>query len=301
MIESPLPLTRHPQPRDAAARRRDLRARPGWFARLRLIGASVLLLTGASRAAAYKYAPAAPGVSFDQRIGQSVPLDTVFRDETGRTVHLRQFFGAHPVVMIFGYSRCPQLCSIISSGAVTTLRNIRRPASQYSLVWISIDPTDTPLDLASLKRRDLRHYDRPGADRTWHYLAGDVKDVRAVADAVGFHYTHDPRTNLFAHASGLVVLTPHGRISQYFFGVDFPAKGVADALNRAADGDTGQSVFQLLLVCAQGIGLTGRYGKLIWACLQVAVVLTVVVLFGGIGWMVWQERRRRAAVKETVP
>jgi len=257
---------------------------------------ALVAFTSSTRAA---LAPAAPGVNFEQRLGEKLPLDLGFHDETGQPVRLRNYFGNKPVVLLFGYSRCPQLCSVIANGMVETLRNVRSSVSKdYSVVYVSIDPTDTARDLAALKRRDVGRYGRTGAGRGWHCLSGEGPAIQRLTNAAGFHYTFDPRQKLYAHASGFIVATPDGRISRYFLGVDFGTKDVAKALARAAEGKTGDSVFNLLLVCARGLGVTGRYGRIIWATLEVSVTITVIVVFGGIGWMLREERRRKVPSRE---
>ncbi|HVS50831.1 MAG TPA: SCO family protein [Opitutaceae bacterium] len=250
------------------------------------------MLASATHAESTWSAPAAPGVGFDQHIGATLPLDTPLRDETGARVRLGAYFGRKPVVMVFGYARCPQLCTIVASGAVDALRGVEASAGRdYELVYASIDPADTPRDLAALKQRDVGRYGRTGAERGWHCVAGDETAIRGLTAAAGFRYTFDPRSRLYAHASGFLVATPDGRIARYFLGVDFTAKDVAAALERAAAGKTGEPVFNLLLVCARGLGISGRYGALIWSVLTGAVLLTVVVVFGGIAWMLGAERR----------
>jgi protein SCO1/2 len=250
-----------------------------------------LLLLVAARAESTWTAPAAPGVGFNQNIGAALPLATPLRDETGARVRLGDYFGRRPVVLVFGYSRCPQLCSIVASGAVDALRGVEPSVGRdYELVYASIDPTDTSRDLAALKQRDVGRYGRTGSERGWHCVAGDDTAMRALTAAAGFRYTFDPRTRLYAHASGFLVATPDGRIAGYFLGVDFAAKDVARSLERAAAGKTGAPVFNLLLLCAHGLGITGRYGTIIWTTLMVSVLATVAVVFGGILWMLRAER-----------
>lgn len=245
-------------------------------------------------ASAHGGAPVAAGVAIQQHIGDRLPLDVPLRDETGRGVRLGDYFGRRPAILVFGYARCPQLCSVVSNAAVEALRELRSTAGRdFTVLWVSVDPTDSARDLAGLKHRDVGRYGRTGVASGWHYLGGDATALHRLANAAGFYYTYDPRTKLYAHASGFLVLTADGRISQYLLGVDFNAHAVAKALDRAAEGKTGDSVYALLLICARGLGITGRYGRTIWICLEIAVVLTVLIVFGGIGWMFWQERHDR--------
>ncbi|HTL66052.1 MAG TPA: SCO family protein [Lacunisphaera sp.] len=239
------------------------------------------------------------GVDFEQRLGAQLPLDGTYRDDTGRSLPLRSYFGHGPVVLIFGYSRCPQLCSVVAEGTVETLRSLEPTVGrELSVLYVSIDPADTPRDMAAMKRRDAGRYGRSGSEGGWHYLTGSPAAIRRLTDAAGFHFKYDPATRLYAHAAGFLVLTPDGRASRYFPGVDFSAEDLATALERAGKGKTGESVFNLLLVCARGLGVSGRYGRLIWDVLGVAVGLTVVALFGGIAWMLRAERRRSGAASE---
>jgi protein SCO1 len=236
------------------------------------------------------------GIAFEQRIGEQLPLDTPLRDESGRMVLLRDYFGQGPVVLVFGYSRCPQLCSVVANAAVETLRDVRASVGKdYVVVYVSIDPTDSSHELAALKRRDAGRYGRSGSMNGWHYLGGNASAVERLAHHAGFYYSYDDRTKLYAHASGFLIVTPDGRVSRYFLGVDFNPKDVAAAIERAAQGKTGESVYALLLICAHGLGITGKYGRLIWAALEVAVGLTVAVVFGGIAWMLYRERTRTIA------
>lgn len=239
-------------------------------------------------------APPVAGISFEQRIGERLPADVRLRDENDRTVMFGELLDHRPAVLIFGYSRCPQLCSVVSNATVETLRNVTATAgSDFSVVYVSIDPTDAARDFAAMKRRDVGRYGRTGAGAGWHYVGGDTHAIRRLTNVAGFHFTYDDRQKLYGHPSGFLVLTPDGRISRYFLGVDFDAKDVAGALERARDGKTGQSVYNLILVCARGLGVTGKYGRIIWGSLEAAVILTVALLFGSIGWMLWQERKRR--------
>jgi protein SCO1/2 len=238
---------------------------------------------------------AAPGVRYEQRIGEPLPLATRFTDSSGAPCTLGDFFHGQPVILLFGYARCPQLCSVIADGTNATLRRLAPTAGKdFQIVHISIDPTETTADTKSAETLAVRRYGRTGAAAGWHYLTGSADAIRAVTQAAGFHFTYDPRSKLYAHASGFLIATPAGVISRYFFGVDFSANDLAPALRRAADNKTGLSVYELLILCCRGGVITGRYGPLIWDALWVAVLLTVATLFGGIGWMLYQERHLRS-------
>jgi len=241
--------------------------------------------------------PPPPEVNFEQRLGESLPLDTVLTDEVGRARPVGDFFGRAPVVMVFGYFRCPQLCSIVSDATQNALRALQtEPGQGYQFLYVSIDPTDTPAAAREKKNSDVRRFSRPRSEEAWHYLTGSDAAVRRLSGAAGFHYRYDPISRQYAHASGFLVATPKGVISRYFFGIDFPPKDVVAALQRAQAEKTGDSVYQLLLLCIHGGGITGRYGQVIWRILQLAVVSTVIGLAGGIARLLWAERKRERLV-----
>jgi protein SCO1/2 len=251
----------------------------------------LLLLPGLSRGS-----PAPEGVGFEQRNGEMLPLELQLTDGTGTTRPLSAYFGAKPVILIFNYFRCPQMCSLVSSGAIDSLRALRASAGKdFEVVTVSIDPTDTSAMAAGRKSQDVAHYGRTGSAAGWHTLVGTSDTVAALAAAAGFHYRYYAASRQYAHPSGLIVVTPRGVISRYFMGVDFPAGDLAVALRAAAANQTGSSVFSLLFICFQGGAVQGPYGRLIWTALWVSVTLTLAGVFGGIGWMLRQERLARAA------
>jgi protein SCO1/2 len=240
-------------------------------------------------------APVPAGVGFEQRNGEQLPLTVRLTDGKGVTRPLGAYLGAKPVVLIFNYFRCPEMCSLVSSGAIDALRALRVSAGKdYEVVTVSIDPTDTPAMAREREQGDVAHYGRTGAGSGWHTLVGTEDQVTALANAAGFHYRFDPRSRQYAHPSGLVILTPTGAVSRYFMGVDFPAQDLATALKQAAANETGPSVFSLLFVCFQGGASQGQYSRLVWIALWAGVGLTLVAVFGGIGWMLRQERRASA-------
>ena len=242
--------------------------------------------------------PAAPtpdGIGFEQRIGELLPMGVLLTNGEGVTRPLGSWFGTKPVVLIFNYFRCPEMCSLVSSGAIDALRQLRSSAGRdFEVITVSIDPTDTPEMARTHERQDVAHYGRTGAGAGWHVLVGRTDQIAALTAAAGFHFEYDPRSRQYAHPSGLIVVTPRGAVSSYFMGVDFPARQMSAALREAAANRTGKSVFSLLFVCFQGGAEQGQYGRLIWTALWAGVALTVTALFGGIAWMLRTERRSRA-------
>ena len=244
-------------------------------------------------------APASPDeLHYEQKLGNPLPLDEPFTNAEGKVAPLRAAFSHNrPAVLVFGYFNCPQLCSVVASGVTASLREIEPTVGRdFDLIYLSIDPTDTPTEAARRSESESSRYGRSREGQGgWHYLVGTKPAIERVAQAAGFHFAYDEKTRQYAHPSGFVVLTPTGIVSRYFLGVDFAPKDVASAIRRAAEGKVGDSVFDLLLLCFHGDGITGRYGKIIWRVLEASVILTVLALSLGIGWMLREERRRAAA------
>jgi protein SCO1/2 len=238
--------------------------------------------------------PSRSAAEFTQQLGATLPLEVALTDASGQRHRLGDYFHGRPVVLYFGYARCPQLCSVVADGTVAVLRQLRAEVgTDLEVVSLSIDPDESTAENARRKSDAVHRYGRPGdRDRGWHFLTGREPAIRTVTAAAGFRYTFDARSRQYAHPSGFLIATPDGRISAYFLGLDFPGSDVASALARAQAGRVGQPVFQLLLLCFRGDGVTGRYGPLIWRTLTILVLLTVLAVSGGIGWMLREERRR---------
>jgi protein SCO1 len=218
-------------------------------------------------------------VHFDQKLGERIPLDLNFVDEHGEEVVLRDFFGHGPVILILAYYRCPMLCTQVLNGTVRTLRQLNfELGKDYQVVVASIDPTDSPA-LASTKHEEYSvMYNRPGAEKGWHFLTGKQPEIRQLANGVGFHFAYDPASHQFAHASGIIILTEQGIISQYSYGVSFPERALRLGLVRASQGQIGSIVDQVLLYCYHYDPQTGKYGILISRVLKICGVLTVLAL-----------------------
>ncbi|HEX8198962.1 MAG TPA: SCO family protein, partial [Isosphaeraceae bacterium] len=224
-------------------------ARP-WLAVL----AGLLILPGVARAQ-QQPTPEAPGttlqkVGFDQNLDAQVPLDLPFRDEQGRPVRLGDYFGRRPVILTLVYYRCPMLCGLELNGLARSLKPLTPAIGRdFEVVTVSIDPTETPELAAEKKANYMKRYGRDGTEGGWHFLTGEAGSIARLAQAVGFRYTYNPQTKLYAHAAGLVILTPGGRIARYFYGIDFPAKDVQGALAEAQAGKVGAPIARLLLFC----------------------------------------------------
>jgi protein SCO1/2 len=251
----------------------------------------------------YQPQPAAPApkatvlqqVSLEQRLNQQVPLDLAFRDEAGRAVTLGQYFGKRPVILSLAYYRCPMLCSQVQDGLAGVLRVLDfKPGQDFEVVTVSFDPHDTPQTAADEKQKVLARYPRPGAEQGWHFLTGDPASITALTKAVGFGYAYIPQTGQFAHASGIMVLTPEGKLAQYFYGVEYPARDLRLALVQSSQNKIGNVVDQVLLYCYHYDPNTGRYGALTMRILRVGALLTLLLLGTFVGLMIRSEHRRAA-------
>jgi len=173
-------------------------------------------------------------IGFDQQLDQLVPLDTTFRDEAGRTVRLGDYFGKRPVALVFAYYDCPMLCTLVINGLSSALGVLSlNPGSDFEIVTVSFDPRDTPATASAKKAIYLERYKRPGAADGWHFLTGDQSSIDRLTKAAGFRYAWDKDTKQFAHPTGVVVLTPEGRIARYLFGVEYGPRDLRMALVEA--------------------------------------------------------------------
>jgi protein SCO1/2 len=244
---------------------------------------SLFLFSLAVRAAAQDNAAITPpqlrGVGIDQRLNNQVPLDLKFRDETGQTVTLGSFFGKKPVILSLVYYSCPMLCTMAENGLLNALRDVKfNIGEQYEVVTVSIDPTEKPDMAMGKKAVYVGLYGRPGAKQGWHFLVGDQPAIRALAQAVGFHYNYIPETKQFAHATGIIVLTPQGKVSRYFYGILYPSRDIRLALVEASNERIGNPVDAVLLYCCEYDPATGRYGVVVARILRIAGVITLLCM-----------------------
>jgi cytochrome c oxidase subunit 2 len=249
-------------------------------------------------ASAENASPRLPRVDFAQRLGQRLPLETLFRDETGAMVPLGRFFEERPVLLVMAYYECPNLCTVVLNGLLEGVRNLRAEAGRdFQIVVISINPGDSPRLAQEKKQTYTLRYGRPGTQHGWHFLTGASADIAHVSAAAGFHYEYDPTSRQFAHPSGLVVLTPSGIISRYFFGIEFPAAELSDALTKAAAQKIAPPTTSYFLFCFHYDPRTGRYSLAIARALQAAGIGAVVAL----GILIALLSRRRKATASPAP
>ena len=231
-------------------------------------------------------------IGFDQKLGEPIPLDLVFRDETGREVRLGDYFGRRPVILSLGYYECPMLCGMALQGIARGMKGITfTPGREFEVVTVSFDPREKP-PLARMKKTVfVDFYGRPGAEEGWHFLTGDPEPIRRLTEAVGFRYAWDAGAQQFAHAAGLVVLTPEGRIARVLFGTDYAPKDLRLSLVEAASGTIGNVSDTLLLLCYRYDPRTGRYSRLALGSVRVGAAASVLALVTFIVVMLRRERR----------
>ena len=225
--------------------------------------------------------PELKNVGIEQRLNQQIPLGLVFRDEGGKTVTLRDYFGRKPVILNLVYYKCPMLCSEVLSGLVSSLKILKFDVgNQYNVLTVSFNPRETPDLAAASKAQYLKRYGRPGAAEGWHFLTGPEESISALTQAVGFQYQYDAQTDQYAHATAIMILTPDGRVAQYYYGVEFAPKDLRLGLIQASSGKIGNLVDEVLLYCYHYDPATGKYGAVITRILKLSGIATIVLIGG---------------------
>jgi protein SCO1/2 len=238
--------------------------------------------------------PVLRDVGFDQKLDTQVPLDLTFTDETGRAVQLADYFNGKPVILVLAYYRCPMLCTEVLNGLVRALLDVPLDIGKdFNVVTVSFDPREKPELAAAKKKTYLERYGRPGAEAGWHFLTGDEEPIKRLTEAVGFHYVYDERNDQYAHASGILVLTPTGKISRYFYDVRYSPRDLRLGLVEASANKIGSPVDKVLLFCFHYDPAEGRYGPTIMNFVRLGGVLIVLALSLFIGYL-WREERRKA-------
>ena len=237
----------------------------------------------------------AGNIGIDQRLGEQLPLDLEFVDAQGEKIVLGQYFSDKPVALALVYYECPMLCTQVLNGLVRSLRALPFDiGAEFEVVTVSIDPGETAELAAAKKSEYILTYGRDGAESGWHFLTGSQGEITRLAEAVGFRYAYDPETDFYIHASGIMLLTPAGKLARYFYGIEYSVKDLRLGLIESADNEIGSPVDQLLLTCFQYDPRTGKYGLVIMRSLRVAGIATVAALAVFVFVMVRRDRRRGA-------
>jgi protein SCO1/2 len=251
------------------------------------------VLTAGAAAAQQELPAALREIGIDQKLDAQVPLDAAFRDEAGRSVRLGDYCdGKKPVVLVLAYYKCPRLCSVVLNGVSDSLRRIAfELKNEFTVVTVSFDPREGP-DLAAAKRQAyLDHLGVPGV--AWHFLTGEEPAIRRLAAAVGFRYVYDAKKDEYRHGSGIMVLTPSGRVSRYFYGVTFPPRDLRLGLVEASEGRIGTATDQLLLSCFGYDPETGQYRLVALKLVRLGGIVTVLIL-AVVLVRAWRRERRSA-------
>lgn len=236
-------------------------------------------------------------VGFEQRLNQQIPLGLTFLDENGQQVQLKQYFGSKPVILSLVYFQCPMLCSQVLNGMAGAFNGITRfnVGRDFNVVTVSFDPRDTPETAAESKQTYLERYRRPGAAEGWHFLTGKKEQIDALASAVGFRFAWDPKIQQFAHASGIMLLTPDGRLAQYYYGIEYAPRDIQLGLIQSSQGKIGNVVDKVILYCYEYDPARGRYGAVVFRILRLSALATVLVLGG---FMIVMFRRDALAARQ---
>ena len=240
-------------------------------------------------------------IGIEQKLGEQLPLDAEFKDESGQTVKLGSFFNqSRPVILAFVYYECPMLCNEVLNGLTGTLKGISMDAGKdFDVVAISFDAreNDKP-DLAKNKKESyVSRYGRPGTENGWHFLTGSQASIDAATKAAGFGYKWDEKSGQFAHAGGIMMTTPEGKMSRYFYGIDYAPKDVKFGVIESAEHKVGSATDKLLLYCYHYDPATGKYGFAILSVIRLGAVLTLLGM-GAMGLVFWR-RNKRAATRHS--
>jgi len=238
--------------------------------------------------------PALANVGFDPQLNAQIPLDATFVDEYSQPVTLRDFSAGKPILLAFVYFSCPMLCNQVEQAVVGTLKMISfNPGTDYQVVFISFDPADTPDAALKKKHEAMSRFARPLTERGWHFLTGTAQSIDAVTKAANFRFSYDQKTRLFGHASGILLLTPDGRISRYFYGVEYPPSHVRLGLVDASSGKIGSPIDHILLFCYQYDPTKARYSATILTVIRMGAVVTLLCLL--VGFVIFHRRDHNTA------
>jgi protein SCO1/2 len=223
--------------------------------------------------------PGLKNVGIEQHLNEQIPPQLTFHDENGNQVRLADYFGKKPMILNLVYYQCPMLCGEVLSGLESALRVLKFDVgNQFDVLTVSFDPRETPAMATAKKAEFLKRYGRPGASQGWHFLTGPQQSIDALTKAAGFQYEYDANSGQFAHTTAIMVLTPEGRIAQYYYGVEYAPKDLRLGLVQASQNKIGNLVDQVLLYCYHYDPATGKYGAVVMRILRLAGAATILTL-----------------------
>ena len=236
-------------------------------------------------------------VSFDQNLNAQLPLDAVFHDESGQNVRIGDYFGEKPVILVFAYFDCPMLCTLVLNDLTKNLKSLKfNVGDEFNVLTVSFDPRETPQLAAAKKETYLKAYDRPGASDGWHFLTANQDSIDKLTSVAGFHYAYDPRINQYAHPTGVIIVTPEGRISSYIFGIHYSDRDLRLGIVEASSRKIATPVDQFFLLCYHYDPVTGQYSLLINNVLRLAGLATILILGGLVFFLFRHERKIQAPI-----
>lgn len=234
-------------------------------------------------------------IGIEQKLGEQLPLDTVFKDENGRAVKLGEYFSKErPVVLALVYYECPMLCNEVLNGLTGSLKGISFDAGkEFDVVAISFDARENekPELTKNKKAAYVERYGRPGSEKGWHFLTGEQASIDAVTKAAGFKYQWDEKSNQFAHAGGIMIVTPDGKMSRYFYGIDYSPKDVKFGIMESAESKVGNPAEKLLLYCFHYDPASGKYGLAILNVIRLGGIATLMGL-GAMFFVLWRKNKK---------
>jgi protein SCO1/2 len=241
--------------------------------------ALALVLCGSAMAQQFGLPAMVRGVGIDQNLNGQIPLELNFKDDTGQNIRLGTYFRKKPVVLALVYYECPMLCDMVLNGLTHTMEQMSLDVNKdYDVVTVSFNPKEFWQLAGAKKSNYLEKYQRKGAAEGWHFLTGKEESIKALADAAGFHYKYDPVTKQFAHASGIIVLTPEGKIARYFYGIEYKPRDVRLALVEASKNKIGTLADTVMLYCFHYDPMTGKYGMVIMNVIRAVGSASVLAL-----------------------
>lgn len=253
-----------------------------------------VLALGRATAAQAQEQPPDPlaDTSFEQRLDQPLPLDLTFTDDNGQEVNLHSFFGSKPVILSLGYYQCPMLCPVSREGLLESLQQLDlNIGTDFNVVNVSIDPRESSSDAMAQKAVFVQRYGRSGADGGWHFLTGSEPAIKELTGAAGFRYSWDERSKQWAHPAGIIIATPQGKISRYFYGITYPTRDLRLGLVEASNNKIGTVVDQLLLLCYSYDPVTATYSAAVMKIVRLGAIITTLI----IGFVVFLGMRRNHA------
>jgi len=261
-------------------------------------------MRGASQPASQVKPEELEGVGITQKLDQQIPLDLTFKDETGKPVALGEYFqSGRPVILNLVYYTCPMLCGEELVGEASALSVLKfTPGKEYEAVSVSFNPDETSQQAAEKKKiyvdRMNEHLDPKTNGEGWHFLTGQEPEIERLAQAVGFRYRRDPKTGQYIHSTALMIVTPHGKIAQYYYGVEYSPRDIRLGLIEASRNKIGNLVDAVEIYCCRYDPNTGRYGAVISRILSLAGAATLLVLGGLVIVMIRLDKNRSPKGKE---